>query len=239
MNGSLQLLLFVIWELWGLIESVCHVFCFCSQKRRWHTILLPECPLLHFFGGYIHGNFITAISSVSFFMISGSWGKSIQIWFHHNSRMQSLPLRASFEDRSHQRKRKVFFPKGHSMWLSKKPRDSRSEEGVCVTEPCCPCRFAMWGACSSPASHLRLQYPWYSFLCPVGTRQIPQFNHWWQVWIATTPVQPLAATLLLISLKIIPAWKKGKLKQGFCSSVAGGCVALCAPLSCTWSKSQV
>lgn len=109
------------------------------------------------------------------------------------------------------------------MRQNKKPGESHSQEGLCLTEPCCPCRFAMLGACSSPASHLCLWHPWHSFLCPVGTRHILQFNHWWQVWIATTPVQPLAA-MLFVSLEIIPAWNKDKLKQWFCSSVAGDCV---------------
>lgn len=42
-------------------------------------------------------------------------------------------------------------------------------------------------------------------------------------WIAATPVQSPAATLLLISLEIILAWNKGELKQWSCSSVLRDC----------------
>lgn len=154
----------------------------------------------------MHENFITTtIGSITFFIIGGSWGKSVQIWFRHNSRMQSLPLKSFILREKSPNEERSFFSKGRSTWQSKKPGDSHSREGVCVTEPCCPCRCVTLGACSSPASHLCLWYPWHSLLCPVGTRQIPRFNHWWQVWTATTPIQPLAATLLFISLEIIPA----------------------------------
>lgn len=42
-------------------------------------------------------------------------------------------------------------------------------------------------------------------------------------WIAATPVQSPAATLLFISLEIILAWNKGELKQWSCSSVLRDC----------------
>lgn len=42
----------------------------------------------------MHEPFIAAIDGIGLSITGGSWGKSIQIWFPHYNRMQSVPLRA-------------------------------------------------------------------------------------------------------------------------------------------------
>lgn len=58
-----------------------------------------------------HKNLITAVGSLSFFIIGSSWGKLIQIWFCHNSGRQSLLKEAHFKRETTKGREKGFFPR--------------------------------------------------------------------------------------------------------------------------------